>query len=422
MKKENFKYIISEFQEFNYPKLINRDLSIPKSNKIVSLVGNRRSGKTYYFYQLIKNLIDLKVNKTQILYINFEDDRLYPLKVSDLDSLLEAYYELFPENKNLIKYFFLDEIQVIDNWEVFIRRIYDKEKIKLFITGSSSKLLSQEIATSLRGRTLSYNIYTLNFKEFLDFKNIKFKKNDIYSSKRFNLKKLFKEYLNEGSFPEVVLENNLKKDILDNYYDMFIYKDLVERYSIRNIDLLKKLTKYLLTNISNLFSISSYYKLINKELSISKDTISEYISYLKEINLIFLVPIFSYSLKQQQVNPSKVYTIDNGLRNTVSFKFSEDEGRLAENLVFVELKRQLNEIYYWKGKGEVDFVIKNKDNSVDLINVCYSSEIPEREINSLNEFIEKNSKIKINKKIIITKDLDKSEKGIKYISLWKWLL
>jgi hypothetical protein len=228
--------------------------------------------------------------------------------------------------------------------------------------------------------------------------------------------------LNNGSFPEVVLEDNLKKEILNNYYDMFIYKDLVERYSIRNVDLLKKLTKFLLTNISNLFSASSYHKYITKELSVSKETILEYISYLKEINLIFLVPIFSFSLKQQQVNPSKVYTIDNGLRNTVSFKFSKDEGRLAENLVFVELKRKLKEIYYWKGKGEVDFVIKNKNESIDLINVCYSNEIPKREINSINEFIEKHPKAKINNKIIITKDLEKSKERIKYIPLWKWLL
>lgn len=426
MKKDKFKYIIKEFQEFKFPNIINRELTISESNKIISLVGNRRSGKTYYFYQLVKELLSKGIAKDQILYVNFDDDRLYPLKLEELDSLIESYYELFPENKNKIKYFFLDEIQTIDNWELFVRRLNDKENMSIYLTGSSSKLLSQEIATSLRGRTLSYYLYTLNFKEFLEFKNFKFTKNDIYSSKRYQLKKLFLEYLNDGSFPEVVLENNLKKEILNNYFDMFIYKDLVERYSIRNVDLLKKLSLYLLTNISNLFSASSYYKSISKEISVSKETILEYLSYLKEINLVFSVPIYSFSLKQQQVNPSKIYAIDNGLRNAVSFKFSEDEGRLAENLVFVELKRKLKEIYYWKGKGEVDFVIKNKDNSIDLINVCYDNEIPEREVKSINEFIEKHSKAKINNKIIITKDLEKKEtienKTIKYIPLWKWLL
>jgi uncharacterized protein len=426
MKKDKFNYIIKEFQEFKLPNIINRQLTISESNKIISLVGNRRSGKTYFFYQLVKELLVKGIAKDQILYINFDDDRLYPLKLDELDYLIESYYELFPENKNKKKYFFLDEIQTIDNWELFVRRLNDKENIKIYLTGSSSKLLSQEIATSLRGRTLSYYLYTLNFKEFLEFKNFKFTKNDVYSSKRYQLKKLFLEYLNDGSFPEVVLENNLKKEILNNYFDMFIYKDLVERYSIRNIDLLKKLSLYLLTNVSNLFSASSYYKLISKEISVSKETILEYLSYLKEINLVFSVPIYSFSLKQQQVNPSKIYTIDNGLRNAVSFKFSEDEGRLAENLVFIELKRKLKEIYYWKGKGEVDFVIKNKDNSVDLINVCYNNEIPEREVNSINEFIVKHLNTKINNKIIITKDLEKEEKIderiIKYIPLWKWLI
>ncbi|HRS42765.1 MAG TPA: ATP-binding protein [Candidatus Diapherotrites archaeon] len=422
MKKNKFKYIITEFHEFKFPKIIKRDLVLPNTNKITTVIGNRRVGKTFYFYQLITELLNSKINKNQILYINFDDDRLYPLKLSDLDDLLESYYELFPENKNKMKYFFFDEIQNIKNWELFIRRINDKEKIKLFLTGSSSKLLSHEIATTLRGRTLSFNLYTLNFKEFLEFKNITFKKEDIYSSKRYTLQKLFLEYLNNGSFPEVVLEKETKKEILNNYYEMFIYKDLVERYSIRNIDLLKQLSKYLLTNVSNLFSVSSYYKLINSENSISKETIYEYLSYLKEINLIFTVPIYSYSLKQQQVNPSKIYTIDNGLRNAVSFKFSEDEGRLAENLVFIELKRRLKEIYYWRGKGEIDFVVKNKDGSVDLINVCYSGEIPQREVDSITEFIEKYPRKKISKCLILTKDIEKTEKNIEYLPIWKWLL
>jgi len=422
MKKDKFSYIIKEFHEFKFPNLINRELTISPTNKIISLVGNRRAGKTYYFYQLIETLLSKGINKDQILYINFDDDRLYPLELSDLDDLLESYYELFPDNKNKQKYFFLDEIQNINNWELFVRRLNDKEQIKIYLTGSSSKLLSQEIATSLRGRTLSYNLFTLNFKEFLNFKDFKFTKKDIYSSKRYQLKKYFNEYLNDGSFPEVTLENNLKKEILNNYYEMFIYKDLVERYSIRNVDLLKKLSKYLLTNVSNLFSASSYHKFASKDISVSKETILEYISYLKEVNLVFQIPIYSFSLKQQQVNPSKIYCIDNGLRNAVSFKFSEDEGRLAENLVFIELKRQQKEIYYWKEKGEVDFIIKNKDHSIDLINVCYADDIPKREIDSINEFIVKYPKIKINNKIILTKDVGKKEKGINFIPLWEWLL
>jgi len=422
MKKDKFRYIINEFTEIKLPNLISRKLSISETNKIVSLVGNRRSGKTFYFYQLIKELISKRIPLNQILYINFDDDRLYPLNVSNLDDLLETYYEIYPENKDKQKYFFFDEIQNIKNWELFVRRLNDKEKVKIYLTGSSSKLLSQEIATSLRGRTLSFNLYTLNFREFLEFNNISVVKNDEFKSKRHIIRKKFNEFLNNGSFPEVTLENNLKKEILNNYYDMFIYKDLVERYSIRNIDLLKSLSKYLLTNISCLFSVSSYHKSINKEMGVSKDTVLEYLSYLKEINLIFSVSIYSFSLKQQQVNQSKIYCIDNGLRNAVSFKFSEDEGRLAENLVFIELKRRLKEIYYWKGKGEVDFVIKNKDNSVDLINVCYSDDIPEREISSIIEFSVKYPKTKINKKIILTKDIERKEKEIEYIPIWKWLL
>ena len=171
-KKDVFKLVIKEFHEFKFPEIKERDLIWPlKTNKIITLSGPRRSGKTYYFYQIIKNLTK-KIDLSRIIYINFEDDRLFPLNLTDLNNLLEAYFELYPDNKGKNIYCFFDEIQNIKNWELFIRRIYDKEKVKIFLTGSSSKLLSQEIATSLRGRTLNYQMWPLSFKEFLKFKNI----------------------------------------------------------------------------------------------------------------------------------------------------------------------------------------------------------------------------------------------------------
>jgi predicted AAA+ superfamily ATPase len=391
-KVTEFKYIIKEFHEFDFPKIMPRDLNIPETSKIISIIGSRRAGKTFYFYQIIQNLLKNDISKENILYINFEDDRLLPLEVDELNDLMEAYYELYPDSKKQKKYFFFDEIQNIKNWEIFVRRICDKEKIKIYITGSSSKLLSKEIATSLRGRTLTFHLHPLSFNEFLKFKNIKMEKNYEYSSQRFKL---------------------------SDYYEMFIYRDLVERFSIRNTRLLKMLTKYLITNISSIFSINSYYNYTKKEMKVSKETILEYISHLSDINLIYLVPIFSYSLKVQQVNPSKTYCIDTGLRNAVALKFSEDVGRLTENIVYIELKRRGKEIFYWKNKQEIDFVIKEKNNKLTAINVNYTDKINEREIKGLQEF-QKEYKSKISRLIILSKNLEEKKEEINIIPLYQF--
>ena len=209
--------------------------------------------------------------------------------MTDLQELLNAYYELYPELVDEQKYFFLDEVQVVEKWELFVRRIYDKENVMIFITGSSSKLVGNEIATSLRGRTLSYEIYPLSFKEYLSFKNIKVEENFEYSNKRYEVMKQLEMYSINGGFPEVVKNEQSKAVILQNYYDLFIYKDLVERFKIRNINSLRSLTKYLVTNIGNPFSINNYVKRQPEKDSITRQTLTDYLSYLEELFLIIPV-------------------------------------------------------------------------------------------------------------------------------------
>lgn len=419
--KDTFKYLITEFQNRKIPEIFQRELKIDEISKIISIIGFRRSGKTFFFYQLINSLIQNGIHKKNILYINFEDDRLFGLKVTDLQLIIDALYELNPDSINEQKFFFLDEIQVVDNWEKFVRRIYDNENIKLFITGSSSKLLSKEIATSLRGRTLTYNIFTLSFKEFLVFKNVVLEKNYEFSNQRYDIIHKLDFFINDGSFPEVVLFNHLKTKILQNYFDLFMYRDLVERYNIRNLLALKYLINYLLSNIGNLFSINKYHKTISSDYKISIPTIMEYFAYLEEILLIYPLKIFNYSVKVQQVNPVKIYCIDTGLRNVVAFKFSKDFGRLVENIICIELLRREKEIFYWKGRNEVDFIVKEKDNTLQGINVSYTDKINEREVLGLIEIQEK-FKGKVSKLLLLTKDILKVEEGINYVPVWKWLL
>lgn len=421
-KKEDFKLLIKEFHTEPLPEVIQRDLEIPLSpKKVITVFGPRRSGKSFYFYTLIKKLIGRGIPKEKILYINFEDDRILPLSFKELNLLIEAYFELYPENKREDIFFFFDEIQNIKNWEIFVRRIYDKEKAKIFITGSSSKLLSKEIATSLRGRTLSFPLYPLTFNEFLRFKGEKLKKDFQYTAQRFRIKKLLEEYLEWGGFPEVVLEKNikLKKKILQEYFNFLVYRDLVERFSLKNTLLLKEILKFLFTNITSLFSINSYFRTIKQTMPVSRETISDYLTFIQETDYFFLLPQFSYSLKVQKINPKKIICLDSGLRNIVSFRFSEDKGKLVENLVGNTLRKGGKEIFYWKDKKEIDFVLKEEEK-LTALNVSFGEKIEERETTSLLEFKKKFKNTK--EAILVTKELEKKEKEIKFTPLWKFLL
>lgn len=423
MEKETaFKYIITEFQESLLPSVYSRKYKIPETEKIVTIIGIRRSGKTFFLYQQIQQLLDQKIPKDRIMYLNFEDDRLFPLKLEDLNLFLEAYYGLYPANKNFAKYFFFDEIQIVPHWELFMRRLHDKENVFLFLTGSSSKLSIKEISTELRGRTIPISFYPLNFQEFLNFHDIIPVKNTNYHEQRHQVKNLFEHYLHEGGFPEVVLSTQLKSEILHTYYDLILYRDLVDRYSIRNTIGLKYLIKYLITNIGNIFSINKYYQAIRQQIKMSKDTLLEYINYLVDTQFFFLVPFFSFSLKQQQVNPSKVFCIDNGLRNSVAFRFSKDDGRLAENLVYLMLRQKYKDIFYWKGKNEVDFVIPLSDRKIILINVSYSDEaLNPREFKGFTEFQLAYPDM-VCEFLILTKNQQGIQNHIPLKILWQWVL
>jgi len=397
------------------PRIITKDICKVIGKEVIDLVGVRRSGKSSILSLIIK---ELKLKESQILYINFEEPSFvnyYSLEL--LDKILEVYKTNI--NNKLRPYIFLDEIQLISGWEKWVRKIRELNSANVFVTGSSSKLLSKEFGSSLTGRHISFQIMPLSFKEYLTFKNKELPKNNAQLIKnKITYIKLFNKYLLEGGFPEYVLTNN--ENLLKTYFDDIIYKDVAIRHNIRSLNLLRKLANFCVTNISSPISYNS----LKNTFKVSLDLIRSYLEYLEEAYLLFTIPIFSYSLKVQEQNPRKIYVIDNGLRNSVSFKFSKDLGKLAENLTFIELKRQQKEIYYWKNNGEIDFVIKNKDDSLDLINVCYSenSEIPEREINSLLEFKENYKSIKINKSIILTKDFESKNKDILFIPLWKWLL
>ena len=422
--KETFKKLIVNFQERHFGRIVPREYDIPMdTQKIVSLIGVRRSGKTYILYGLIEQLRQ-QIDNHNTIYINFEDDRLYPIVLKDLDGLLEGYYEIYPQKRDEKVYLFLDEVQNIEGWEKYVRRIYDTEKVQIFVTGSSSKLLSSEIATSLRGRTITYEVFPFSFREYVSYKEIEV---NLYSSRSISyIQNAFGNYLVDGGFAETFdARPDVQKRILKDYLDLIIYKDVVERYTIRNQSLLKHLIKYMFVNMGTLVSVNKLYNEYKSQgYKVGKDTLIDYIAYLQEAYAIFTTPIYRNSVREEQRNPKKLYAIDNGFKKLFSISLSEDHSKLYENIAFLHLRRKSGEVYYFKGKQEVDLYMR--DDQTYLVNVAYTIEdekTREREIRALLEGMEY---FNLDRAYLVTKERDETidieGKEIVIIPMWKWLL
>lgn len=421
--KEILKNIIVNFIEKELPATKEREIELPAdSGKIISIVGARRTGKTFLLYSLIKKLRD-RVARDRIIYINFEDDRLFPASLKTMDIFLESYYELYPDNRNKTVFFFFDEIQEIGKWELFIRRLYDTENCSIFITGSSSKLLIKEVSTALRGRSISYELFPLSFREYIRFRDIDIKKYSSRSSSK--IVNTFNEYLFSTAFPELInMQEDLKRKALNEYLDLIIYKDIVEKYNVSNIYLMKYLVKFLFSNSANLISINKIFnEMKSAGLNISRNSVYEYISYLEDSYTIFSLPLFTRNLREQRRNPNKYYSIDTGLR--MAMTISEDRGKLLESLVYLQLRRQHENVFYYLADQEIDFITET-EKKLQLINVCYdltTSGTRKREISGL---VNAMKEMKLKNSFLLTSDESGEEiidnKRIKIVPVWKWLL
>ncbi|MEZ4829691.1 MAG: ATP-binding protein [Bacteroidia bacterium] len=419
-KKIAFQELIADFMRRPDRKVKARELAIPHDiPKIISLLGPRRAGKTYILFSLIEKL-KKTIPTDRLVYINFEDDRLFPLKLEDMDRLIKGYYEMFPDNKDHTVYFFFDEIQEVDQWEKFIRRIHDQENCQIFITGSSSRLLSLELATSLRGRTLSFEVFPLSFSEFLSFRDVDY---DIFSSKgQAVLSSELNKYVLQGGFPELIfLPEELHKEVINEYINLMLYRDLTERFSLKHPHLIKYLLKFLLTNMSRSVSVNKIYlDLKSQGYTVGKNTVYDYTSYLEEAFIIFRVDLFSHSIRRQTINPSKVYGIDPAFKYAMSF--AGDKGQIFENTVFMELRRRKKLPFYLLEKQETDFYTEEGL----LINACMDITHPEtrkREINSLWESMNNRG---LSESQLITNDkkeeIEIAGKKIWVRPLWEFLL
>ncbi len=378
---------------------------------ILAILGVRRCGKSIFSYLTFKG--------RKFGYINFDDERLLDFQTNDYDHILEAFYGLHGRE---VEYFIFDEIQNVDKWEKFTARMRVNNKI--IITGSNSQLLSGELATSLTGRHIDYILFPFSFNEYLTYNDFK---PNINLTKDIGLtKKFIERYIKTGGFPEVY---TFGESIIRSIYNDILEKDIIRRFDIRKQNELRNTARYLITNFSKEIS----YNKLKDILHLNIATVREYTSYLTIPYLLFFIEKFSFKLKEQILAPRKVYCIDNGIINAISFKFSENLGRLMENCVAIQLiKNKLNnhnmDVFYWKDyqQREVDFVIKEGVNIKELIQVTYASskdEIEKREIKSL---LKASEQLGCRNLKIITWDYEDKlildDREIKCIPLWKWLI
>lgn len=350
--------------------------------------------------------------------MNFEEPKFSGLLSPEfLQQIYEAYLEIIkPDEKPWI---FLDEVQNVPKWERFVRGLHEKKEANIFISGSTAKLLGKELGTLLTGRWVDMKTYPLDFREFLLFKQMKIESKMDMLSNKVRIKQLLRDYLEFGGFPLVALKEE-KEEILRRYFDDIVERDIAMRHKIRKTEKLKALARYYLTNFSSHVS----YRRIAKFIGLSLDSIERYSTYMAEAYLLFFVQKYSYSLKEQEVNPRVVYGIDAGLINITGFRFSDNLGKLYENTVFLSLLEGGKEVYYFKNRGECDFLIKEGQRIVSAIQVSYEiKENREREVNGLLEAMDA---FKLKEGLIITEDKEEEERidgrEIVYMPLWKWLL
>jgi len=426
----DYKRVIQQWREFEVPKALHRDADVRfDPHFMITITGPRRAGKTYLCFQLIHELLGKGVPKDNILYINFEDEKLLGAEAEDIERLLEAFHELSEVDKKHELYLFLDEIQNVKDWDLWVRRTHDIRKdTRIVLTGSSSRLLSREISTKLRGRVINTLLLPLSFKEYLSWRNVDYDLKTVpFSKSKVSVKRAFSRYLKEGGYPVLQVSKMPQDRILQEYYQSMIFRDVVERHNVKEIKKLKILADMLFKSVTKEIS---YNKLANKlkslGYSISKNTIIEYMSYFEDAYLFFQNLKYEYALAKQLGSIKKLYCIDNGMLNAVSFKFSDDYGKLVENLVFLELKRRGKESYYYRRDRECDFLIRERNKVVGAIQVTdeLNDENEGREIAGLVSAMGEHG---LEKGLLLVNEDREEEKRVdgKTVQIrpvWKWLL
>ena len=378
--RSTFQSIIALHQE-ELPLMLNeRETKLPvDGGRIVTVTGIRRCGKSSLLGLVMNRLIENGVSRQQILCIGFDDERFLSISAENLDEILQAYREMFPNQPMKDVYMFFDEIQLVEGWELFVLRVYKTYCKNIYITGSTAKMLSEEMASALRGWPDEYREYPLSFNEYLSFRGI--------NANRFTeeggaiLADSFRSYCKEGGFPQVVLTEGIsrKTKLLQSYFNTMLFRDMIEHYHIgASSVIVRYFLKRVMNNLTKPTSVNNIYnELKSQGIKVSKDSLYAWLEYACNIYMFRRVPKYTKSLVKESMSPSKYYMTDIGLRNAVLLSQSEDEGKALENIVYMMLERSLKEddrVFYFSEAKECDFVIQRGDQIEELVQVCWELE------------------------------------------------
>ncbi|HSX38095.1 MAG TPA: ATP-binding protein [Chlamydiales bacterium] len=393
--KRSTEQLLLEFYERLPIPLHRRNMKIVElPKKISTILGMRRIGKSHLLYQRINELLETGVTREQIYYLNLEDDRLPEFDKGTLGELIDGFYELYPQNHQRHCYLFLDEVQNAPDWSKLMRRLHDTKDVSLYLSGSSARLLSKEIATELRGRAISTEVWPYSLSEFLQASHLpKVAAGPMSPRARDEYLALLRDYLLKGGFPEPIDYSEIdRRRVHQDYVSVTILRDILERHEVKNEHLVRYLIKFALGNTGKLITFNKlFHDLQSQGYKIGKSTIYEYFGYITDCYLIALIPLYSESRRKQESNPRKVYAVDTGLARSHMIGITQNLGRLFETLVYLDLRRHgCEEVYYYTTESgkEVDFIAHGFDGRLHLMQVCYDiqeKDTFQREQNALNE-------------------------------------
>lgn len=428
--------LIKDFQDREMPDLVQRELDVklPKAKRCVSVIGPRRAGKSSLLFLMVRGLRE-RGKGDSTLYVNLEDDRLYPPTTEVLDRLFRLYRQVHPGSRDSETHLFLDEVQTVDGWERWVRRMVDTEDLRVYLTGSSSRLLRDEVASTMRGRCISYTLLPYSFKEALLAMGVEVPSH-LSTADRGRVDAALRDYVTLGGFPEVVAETDkdVKLRTLGEYVDVMLLRDVVERHHLANIMVLRMLFGRMLSSVSSTFSVHRFYKMLKSmNISVSKNTLYDYLSHLEDALVILVLRRFSPSLKEVQQSLPKVYPVDNGFIAHSRGGPPDEMGALMEATVAVHLHRMTCSdptlsLYYWskQGSGEVDFVLRRGSETVGLVQSCYEAAEQETRGRELGALAAASRELECDDLTMITWNEKGAEevdgRPVRVVPLWEWLL
>ena len=429
------KEIILDFQEGDLPTGVPRRLdAVAIPGKATVIIGPRRSGKSTFLFQLVERLSGDGVSRRDILYINFFDDRLRHLRHDGLQAVLDAYFSLYPEKKNArTVYCFFDEIQVVPGWESFVDRVMRTERCEVYITGSSAAMLSREIASQMRGRALSWELFPFSFGEYLDYKGVD-GGGPPSGRRRMLIQKAFDDYWEVGGFPEVAgVDRPLRIKIHQEYWSAMLFRDLIERHDIAHPRAVSELGHRLIENAASLYTVNrltGYLKTLGHRAP--KSAVSDYLHWFEDAFFLFTVRVFDASLARANTNPKKIYCVDHALVRSVSSGVLVNAGHLLENLVFAGLRRVTPDIAYYKTRTghEVDFVARMPDGTLKLVQVCESLADPTTRTRETRALARAMAELDLSSSTVVTREapseadrsIEVDGRTIDVVPAWRFLL